>query len=217
MVTGPGGTETGKVYELKPHALAQLSTVMAEHPSSVISYDADEVSDRSAPVALSQVSTSGALVRVPAARLLYLCSQLVVVRPIPRMLNCLVPVALLDQLAAVHGTVFDSMAPDFTFCYRLLRLVDHIFFLDESLYTMYGTARSNGASTHAGIVTADGRDYLRRAAESGGLSAGTSLLPVTATYAVIAQEYVRAAVGPHGTVMPALSESAYLRAVTLQT
>lgn len=202
---------------LKPQALAELARVGATAPNDVITFDSDDIQDRTSPVFLHQARSSGELLAVQASRLLYLSAQQIVVKPLPRMLNTLVPVELFDRLGGKYGSVFDSLAPDFCFCFRALASVDRILFLDEPLFTMYGTARSNGATTHTGVMTKDSRDFLRRATQEGGIQAGTSLPPVSTNYSVIAGEYVRTAAGPPGAVLPAVNEVALLRSLTLQT
>ena len=200
----------------KPGALAWLAALAARYPDDVISYDADEIDDRATPVQLRQSMTTGTVVAVASMRLLYLSSQLIVVKPLPRMLNSLAPRDVLERAAAVYGTVFDSVAPDFSSCYRILTTVERVLYCDCPLFTMHGTARSNGMTTQNGVITQDSADFLRRAAESGGLVAGTAVPPVSTNYAIIAKEYVGVVDRAQG-AFPALNHEALLRSLMLET
>lgn len=202
---------------LKPHALVELSALAQAYPADVISYDADEIDDARTPVTLRQVPTTGTVVVVGSARLLYLAAQMVLVKALPRMLNCMLPIAVLDRVAGDYGSVFDSVAPDFCFCFRTLLEVDRVIYCDKPLFTMHGTARSNGATTANGVVTQDSADFLSRAAADGVLHAGTAIPPVSTNYAIVGREYLRAGNEQQTALMPALNRPAAVLTVTIET
>jgi hypothetical protein len=201
---------------LKPGAISRLGLIAAAHPERVISFNNDVIDDYQVPVLLRQEDWSGALVQVSAARLSELSASLILPRPLPRMLNVLVPTPVLDVVARGYGDVFVSIAPDFCFCFRHLSGGDDILYLDEALIVMHGLTRSNGNSTSRGIASEDTEDFLRHARDQGGLAAGTLLPEVTTTYNVIAQEYLAVA-REFSDVMPRLNERAYLRALAVET
>ena len=175
---------------LKRGALTTLVELAAAHPAAVISYNNDQVNDDSDPVSLAAQRGSGAVHRVPTDRLLRLTSELVVSRPLPRALNTLVPVEVMSRLEATYGDVFDSVAPDFRFCFRALEETSHLLYVDLPLTVMHGLARSNGNSTTRGITSSDTADFLKRT-QSRGIAPYAPLPRVATTYNVIASEYMR--------------------------
>jgi hypothetical protein len=201
----------------KPDALATLADIARRYPDDVVTYDADEINDVTSPVLLRQVPTTGALLAVPSARLQFLTSQLLIVKPLPRMLNTMAPRAVLDRAAKGFGSVFDSVAPDFTACFRILLTTHRVLFCDRPLLTMYGTARSNGATTANGVITQDSAEFLSRVEQDGALVAGDVLPGVATNYAIIAREYLQVMGQRSAGLMPALNRAALLRSVTLET
>ena len=200
---------------LKPGALDRLAGAARAFPDQVISFNNDVVDDYEQPVRLHQEDWSGELVRVPSRRLLQLAAELILPRPLPRMLNVLVPVSAFDAVARAYGGVFESVAPDFCFCFRHLSLSADILYLDEALTVMHGLRRSNGNSTSRGIASPDTVDFLRHAGARGGLGVGSSFPGVTTTYNVIATEYIAAETAAAG--LPPLNRSAYVRTLAKET
>ncbi len=140
------------------NTLARLAVL---HPASVISYEHDKVADDAAPIRLEQLDWSGNLLEISAAHLLRLTSQLTLPTALPRMMNCVVPRVVLEAVSDRFGNYFDSISPDFNFCYRCLSIVDNILFYDKSALIQYALSRSNGTSYQKGISTADHQDFMR--------------------------------------------------------
>jgi glycosyltransferase involved in cell wall biosynthesis len=195
---------------LKRGALATLAVLAAAHPDQVISYNNDEVNDDVSPVTLSAQRGSREVHSVPARRLLHLSSELIVVRPLPRALNSVMPVSALARIEAQHGDVFDSLAPDFCFCFRLLDDTAQLLYVDQSLTVMHGLARSNGRSTTRGVASADTADFIKHSTR--GIAPWAPLPSVETTYNVIASEYMR---NPGRT--PALDRGAYYWSLAAET
>jgi hypothetical protein len=200
---------------LKPGALDRLAGVATSFPDHVISFNNDVVDDYGQPVRLNQEDWSGALLRVPSRRLLGLSAQLILPRPLPRMLNVLVPVTAFEAVEKTYGGVFESVAPDFCFCFRHLSLSDDILYLDEALTVMHGMRRSNGNSTSRGVASPDTVDFLRHTDSRGGLGVGSTFPGVTTTYNVIATEYIQAEQSAPG--LPPLNRAAYVRTLASET
>lgn len=201
---------------LKPGALKRLATVAASYPSHVISFNNDMVDDYQLPVALHREVWGDFLLRVPTRRLLDLVAELIIPRPLPRMLNTLVPVSALSDIANLYGAVFESVAPDFCFCFRHLQLSEEILYFDRSLTVMHGLGRSNGNSTSRGVASSDTIDFLKRARSRGGIATATTIPAVTTTYNVIANEYATASQDAPSP-MPSLNQRAYLRTLARET
>ena len=84
------------------------------------------------------------------------------------MLNTLVPAAVFTRLSDAHERVFESVAPDFCLCFRILQQEPFILYVDEALTVMHGLDRSNGNSTSRGVASADAVvDFLTRHAQAG--------------------------------------------------
>ena len=132
------------------------------------------------------------------------------------MLNSLVPAAVFTRLSDAHERVFESVAPDFCLCFRILQQEPFILYVDEALTVMHGLDRSNGNSTSRGVASADAVDFLDKARAGRGIAAETALPKVTTTYNVIVQEYV-AAGRAGGHAMPPLDQRAYLRTLARET
>ena len=145
----------------KPGALGELARAAASYPGAVTSYMHDMVADDRAPVGVSLNEWSGRLLRVRSARLLELSSESFLSEALPRMLNCHVPRAVLSEVEARFGSVFSSISPDFSFCYRALAVTEEVLFYDKALLVHYAIQRSNGASTARGEKTPDHADFLK--------------------------------------------------------
>lgn len=194
---------------LRPGALDLLGRLAAAHPDLAIAFNNDLVDDYDEPVTLRLEPWSDAVLRVPTARLTELTSELILPRALPRMLNTVVPVAVLDRIAERHGAAFSSVAPDYFFCFRLFQSERELVYVDRSLSVMHGLRRSNGNSTSRGVASPDTVDFLRKAEEGGGLAAATPLPEVATTYNVIAQEYLAASTTGDPD-WPALNQRAYV-------
>lgn len=196
---------------LKRGALATLGALATACPTEVISFDNDQVNDDVRPVTLSAQRGSGQVHRVPTQRLMNLASELILSRPLPRALNSVIPVSALSRIEATHGDVFDSVAPDFCFCFRLLDDTATFLFVDRSLTVMHGLTRSNGRSTTRGVASADAADFIKKSAASG-IAPWAPLPSVSTTYNVIASEYVR-----ERDREPALNRRAYYWVLAMET
>jgi hypothetical protein len=141
-------------------ALSKLARVASLHPKRVVSYMHDKVADDGVPVRVHLNPWSGKLYRIESESLLRAVSRSRLYEPLPRMLNCHVPRAVLLALCGRHGSFFGSIAPDFSFCFRALAAERDILFLDESLIFHHALNRSNGASFVRGEVTRDSADFM---------------------------------------------------------
>jgi len=143
----------------KPDALAEVLSIVRQHPDRVVSYSHDTVDDRGLPAALLPYPWTGRLFEVDATHLLYLSSRGVIRPPLPRMMNCVVPREVLGQVRERFGGVFESISPDFCFTYRCLDLVDSILYYDRTALIQHALQRSQGASYSRGEDTRDRVDF----------------------------------------------------------
>lgn len=137
----------------KPGALEPLLEIVAAYPDQVITYMHDMVDDFASPVVVRQYTWTGHLYEVRSTRLLEMSAQSVMYDTcLPRMLNCIVPRKVLETIRERFGNSFAPIAPDWNFCYRALALVDSILFHDKAALVHYAQQRSNGQSSHYGIM-----------------------------------------------------------------
>jgi len=140
-------------------ALNEVLNLAALYPEKVISYNHDRIIDNATPIRVEQYPATEKLLEVDTRRLTWLLSQAVIHPAVPRMLNCIVPRAVLEKLRARFGTVFSSISPDFNFCCRCLEVEDSILFFDKASIFHYALNRSNGASVTRGEMTVDTADF----------------------------------------------------------
>ncbi len=143
----------------KTGEMKKLLRLAAHNPDKVIMYDHDRIADDESPIRIDQNPWTGKLFEIPSSRLLRLSSQMVL-SPLPRMLNCIVPRCVLNDIEARFGNVFGSIAPDFNFCYRCLEIEASVLYWDKYPIAHYGLQRSNGASAAKGVTTRDSADFL---------------------------------------------------------
>lgn len=145
----------------KDNHLQEILRLIAAFPDDVISYDHDKIDDYTKPVTIEQAERTGKVLSVESERLLTMASRTQLYSALPRMLNCVVPRAVLNQVARSFGTVFDSIAPDFNFCFKLLSTINKIVYFDKAPLVHYALDRSNGASYVRGIPSKDNMDFKR--------------------------------------------------------
>lgn len=143
----------------KKGALKELDNLLKEYPNELISYNNDHITDHIKPVQLKQNVWSGQTVKIKTKTILYYASQTKFHSALPRMLNCVAPRTILKDIEYKFGSIFDSIAPDFCFCFRCLYLLQDFLYLDKSLIVDYATYRSNGVSQSRGIITKDNKYY----------------------------------------------------------
>jgi hypothetical protein len=143
----------------KPGRLSRLLDVAALHPDEVISYNHDRVDDHRQPVSVTLVEWSGLVLRISSDELIRMGSRAESHPSLPRMMNCLVPVAAFEDIRTRFGSIFGSISPDHCFAYRCLAVRRSLLYLDEPLLVHYALDRSNGASYARGIVSDDSADF----------------------------------------------------------
>ena len=146
----------------KPGTLTWLLKLSNRFPNMVISYHQDVINDITKPVHLEQANWSGTLFRLQAADLLRASSSLQFrfYDCLPRMLNCIVPLATFEVITQRYGNVFHSIAPDLCFTYRFLERFDSLLYYDKAILLQYALYRSNGRSQALGKMTSDHVDFL---------------------------------------------------------
>ena len=192
--------------------LQAVVETVARHPEQVVTYNHDRVDDTSRPVVLYRCASTGKLYEVRAEHLLELYSKVVLTSAVPRMLNSVVPILVVEAVRQRFGTVFDSSAPDFCFAFRCLEVVDQILFLDQAALIHRALDRSNGQSYSRGVHSEDSLDFARGLVGVQWNSAAPIPEFETLTNAIM-HEYCRAKDEARSGKFPEVDRSGYLAAI----
>lgn len=144
------------------HVLAAVDAA----PGLIVSYNHEHIDDLREPVRVVPIEWSGRLLAIESRALMLTAARGGRHGAMPRMLNTVVPRAVLEALRARFGSVFASIAPDFAFAFRALATVERIAFLDRPVLLEHSRRRSNGTSVSRGIASPDGADFLRLAGDA---------------------------------------------------
>jgi hypothetical protein len=177
-------------------ALGAVVDAAAADPDRVVSYHHDNVEDHTAPVLLMQTPWTGRLVELDARRLIDLSSRGRYGDYLPRLLNCVAPVSVVDAIERRFGDLFGRVSPDYRFAFRCLAVCDSILYLDRACLIEHGHSRSVGGTFRRGHPSRDEADYAATLAEQ---RFGATPEPALETLAnAVFQEYcaVRAEADP---------------------
>ena len=197
----------------KRDALRALGAALERcEDAELLAYGIDTLHDLDPPYRLELHAWSGACGELAAVDALEAVSRGYLYDFLPKMLNSVASRALLTRMAARHGAVFGSIAPDFAFCFRALALLDRYAFVDRSLIVQHGLGRSNGRSMTRGVRTADSRDFQERLGADFEQSGFATAIPELQTVAnVILHEYATAkAAAPHPERFPEIAPATYM-------
>jgi hypothetical protein len=151
----------------KAGELEALLLIVTREPGALISFAHDTIDDHQKPVRLFLNDWSGRLVRISSRSLIRGAQMSEPNMALPRLLNSVVPLTMLDQIRDRFGDVVGSQAPDFWFAFRAVAVVDSILFYDRAPIIDYAVARSNGNSYARGLPSPDGQDFLKQAKSAG--------------------------------------------------
>jgi glycosyltransferase involved in cell wall biosynthesis len=173
----------------RPGDVKNIANIARSYPGFVISYNHDYIADDALPIRVYQNPWTGKLFEIPSSALLLLTSKAILSPPaLPRMLNCVVPRTIITAIRERFGNVFDSISPDFSFCYRCLDQVDTIIYHDKSPLVHYALDRSNGASLSSGVSSPDNVDFLSNLGETA-LNASSPIPAIRTVGNAIFHEY----------------------------
>jgi Glycosyl transferase family 2 len=201
---------------MRPGALAGLLELAAAHPDRVVSYNHDAVDDTTTPVRLRLEDRSGRAFELSAEHLLRRCSHMYFHPCIPRVMNCIVPEAVLDAVTSRFGDLFASISPDHCFGFRCLDVVERIIYYDACPLIHYGLAHSNGATYARGVSSAAVEDFQRHL---GAVQMNASA-PVPGFHSItnaVVNEYCFVSEEPASHKLPPLEMTRYLGAMARET
>jgi len=197
----------------KPGFLQEVMEIVTRHPGDVVSYNYDTVEDASTPIHVAAEPWSGRLLGLDAGHLLALSARGIYSNALPRMLNSLVPRAILDDIGQRFQSIFASVSPDFCFAYRCLAVVDRILYYDKAGLIQYAMARSQGRNYTRGIAAPEVVDF---AALLGGATLKLAAAPVPQFQTVtnsLFHEYGFVKAEAQSSRFPEIDRRAYLGAI----
>lgn len=168
--------------------LRDVLNKVAKRPDLVLSYNDDMVHDRESPVWLERRPLTGRIVDLSPQQLLYLSSVGVFPQALPRMLNCVVPRLVLEDVREFFGDIFLSVAPDLCFAYRCLARIKVLSYYDAPVMVQYGFTHSNGTGYYGKKANAAWVDFNQNAG-SGGVAPATPVPKVNCNLNVVYNEY----------------------------
>ena len=145
----------------KNDKLATAIEIIKRQPNKILCYNHDEIVDLRIPIRIIQAPWTGKIFEIDSKSLLALIAKGNLHNSLPRMLNSIVPRSCIQKIRRDFGNVFDSISPDFCFCFRSLEIFDTVLFFDESILYQYALYRSNGKSIAIGNETKDYKDFIQ--------------------------------------------------------
>jgi hypothetical protein len=144
---------------MRPGTLEKLLDLARRQPGRVVSYNHDAVDDTVTPVQLHLQERSGRAFGLSSKHVLWRSSKMYFHPCIPRMMNCVVPTPVLEEVESRFGNLFASISPDHCFAFRCLDVVDEIVYWDACPLIHYALTRSNGAGYARGLQSAEVKDF----------------------------------------------------------
>jgi glycosyltransferase involved in cell wall biosynthesis len=154
----------------KKSALRRLYNVIIKNNPSVISYIWDVVPDDAPPFRFSQNQYSNNVIIYKSSNLLYASMNAIFPQVLPRGLNTFCKRSFIEELKNKYGLIFNSISPDYYFCYLILGYLDKILYYDATLSISWGENVSNGTNAQKGRIVKDVQDFLSFMRKENGLN-----------------------------------------------
>jgi hypothetical protein len=196
--------------------LETLRHLSKHYSANIISYNHDKINDYKQPIFLEEHIWTGKIFRINSEHLLNLSSQSILHPCLPRMLNNITPRSVFETMKARYGNVFNSIAPDFCFCYRSLEMTDHILYYDKSILIQYGIGRSNGHSISRGKASRDSADFIENLPQGFSLNHFAPIPEIKTVCNAILHEYVFVKEETKSLKFPEVDKNKYLDALAYE-
>jgi hypothetical protein len=132
------------------------------------------------------------------------------------MLNCVVPRSVFELIGERYGEVFGSTAPDYSFAFRCLDVVDSTLYYDRSVLLDSGYEQSIGSNYQRGLSGAHKVDFLTSVG-AGSPTRATPLPSLPAYPNAMVNEYMLAQKESRTGKFPPLVTGSYLAALAKGT
>lgn len=196
----------------KPGGVDRLEAMVRLYPHKIISYPQEQISDREEPVSYRPGVSSRRAFRISSASVLERSSRLVIHVSAPRMLNCVVPRAVMQELRNKFGTFFSSISPDYNFCFRALAVIHDYIYFDDPICVSYGFNRSNGTAFRRGLVSKDSKDFVSNLPGGQWVFPSAPVPHIPTVVNAVAHEYNAVRHELNGGGMPSIEWASYLAA-----
>jgi hypothetical protein len=144
----------------KLYALGMIKQELQARPAELISMLAVGIRGEAAPYSLRHRAASDRATHVSSAAALAECARVEFSSRLPRMLNSFVRTTRLQELVSNYGSIFTGMAPDYSFCFRILDWLEGFSLFDSRLMVAGGESQSNGLAFTTNRPNADSRSFL---------------------------------------------------------
>ena len=144
----------------KLYALGLIRQQLQIRPADLISMLAVGIRGEAAPFRLRHRAASNYATPVQSAAALAECARVEFSSRLPRMLNSFCRTTRLHELVANYGSIFTGMAPDYSFCFRILDWLDSFLLFDSRLMVAGGESQSNGLAFTTNRMNADSLSFL---------------------------------------------------------
>jgi hypothetical protein len=218
LVAVPAATHVAFLTDrmlLKRGALDRLFALAESEPEFLISWSHDKIDDARRPVVLHQEEGTRRVYRIDSQHLINLAARSILPQCLPRMMNSLAPVSVVNGVRTRFSKVFGSVSPDYVFAFRALEVCDTILFLDQPLMAHRAQLHSNGESYARGRGAEAEMDFAEHLRSHGvAMNHATPMPEVRSIVNAMLNEYcvVLHEVGPKSR-FPPLDMSSYIRAL----
>jgi hypothetical protein len=194
-------------------ALPRVMERIAAHPDAILTYDDDAViDDPGQPIRVVRKQLTGRLLCIDASQLLYLVSRAIFPSCLPRMLNCVLPRRVIDDVTARFGDVFGNVAPDHCCAYRCLAVVEQFYHYDEAVLVQYGQCHSTGTGLFKQKLNEAAADFKANA-DPAGLTWAAPIPEIETNINVVFHEYCLAKRHACSSKFPEVDRGRYFQAI----
>lgn len=145
---------------LKPYALDMLHKSFTDTGADLIVYAQDILIGDHPPYRIRFGRHKSRTKTISSKAILADCARAKIAGRLPRMLNSFCNTLRLHELAHHYGSVFTGLAPDYSFCFRILDSLDSFVSLDFPLLLVTHENLSNGIAFKYDRPNEHSREFL---------------------------------------------------------
>lgn len=145
----------------KKGALRRIGEIVQLREPGLLAYGFDYLSGATSPYRYVKGSESGNISETRAVDIFKSCQRGESSILWPRMMNCVCKNVVLEDLRTNYGGVFSGVAPDYSFCYRVMDWLGGCLTLNSALIISAGSRVSNGASFLGNTDAATSQDFVK--------------------------------------------------------
>lgn len=145
---------------LKPYALDMLHKTLNDSGADLIVYAHDILIGDHPPYRIKSARHNLRANIISSEAILADCARAKISGRLPRMLNSFCSTRRLQELVAQYGSVFSGLAPDYSFCFRILDSLDSFVSLDFPLLLVTHEDLSNGIAFKYDRPNEHSREFL---------------------------------------------------------